>query len=357
MQNARMDALTVRQRVILGLVAALTAVAGFMHYSDASPTATFIVAALALAGLAWIVSFATEQLGHRFGPAITGFMQSTLGNLPEFFIVIFALNAGEVVVAKTSLIGSLFANALLVLGIVIVVGARAGGGLMRFSTRLPRDTTTLLLLAVFTIVIIGQAVQSDVKAATHVKAISIAGAVSLLVVYFVWLLGYLRSDAPREEAHGRTSHVPLGVSIVLLAISGTGAAFVSDWFISALDPAVRSIGISKEFAGLVLVAIAGNAVENATGVVLAAKGQSDLAISVVKNSVAQIAAFLFPALVLVSLFFKHTLTFELQPVYIGALLLTALAIWQITGDGEAAEFEGAALIGLYVVLGAFALAD
>jgi Ca2+/H+ antiporter len=77
----------------------------------------------------------------------------------------------------------------------------------------------------------------------------------------------------------------------------------------------------------------------------------------VKNSVAQIAAFLFPALVLVSLLFKHTLTFQLQPVYIGALLLTALAIWQITGDGEAAEFEGAALIGLYAVLAAFALAD
>jgi Ca2+:H+ antiporter len=151
--------------------------------------------------------------------------------------------------------------------------------------------------------------------------------------------------------------VPLRVSIVLLGLSGTGAAFVSDWFINALDPAVKAIGISKEFAGLVLVAIAGNAVENATGVVLAAKGQADLAISVVKNSVAQIAAFLFPALVLVSLLFKHTLTFQLQPVYIGALLLTALAIWQITGDGEAAEFEGAALIGLYVVLGTFALAD
>jgi hypothetical protein len=92
---------------------------------------------------------------------------------------------------------------------------------------------------------------------------------------------------------------------------------VSDWFIEALDPAVRALGISKEFAGLVLVAIAGNAVENATGVVLAAKGHSDLAISVVKNSVAQIAAFLFPALVLISAPFKHSLTFQLQPVYIG----------------------------------------
>src|SRR5215212_9341003 len=164
-----MRALTRRQWLLLGGVAALTAAAGVMHYSDASPTATFIVAGVALAGLAWIVSFATEQVGQRFGPAITGFLQSTLGNLPEFFIVIFALSAGETLVAQTSLIGSLFANALLVLGIVIVVGAREAGGTMRFNPRLPRDTTTLLLLAVFTIVIIGQAVQSDVKAAHHVK--------------------------------------------------------------------------------------------------------------------------------------------------------------------------------------------
>jgi Ca2+:H+ antiporter len=352
-----MRLVSARQWLILTGVSAVTVVAGVMHYTDVSPTATFIVAGAALAGLAWIVSFATEQVGRRFGPGVTGVLQSTLGNLPEFFIVIFALSAGEIVVAKTSLIGSLFANALFVLGIVIVVGARASDGCMRFNPRLPNDTTTLLLLAVFTIVIIGQAVQSGARAAEHVKTISIAGAISLLVVYGLWLRYYLRDDTPTEHAHRGEPEVPLRLSIALLTIAGTGAAFVSDWFITALDPAVRALGISKEFAGLVLVALAGNAVENTAGVVLAAKGQSDLAISVVKNSVAQIAAFLFPALVLVSLLFKHTLTFQLSPVYIGALLVTAIAIWQITGDGEAAEFEGAALIGLYAVLAVFALVD
>ena len=104
-----------------------------------------------------------------------------------------------------------------------------------------------------------------------------------------------------------------------------------------------------------IVAIAGNAVENVTGVVLAAKGQSDLAISVVKNSVAQVAAFLFPALVLVSLMFTTHLTFALAPVYIGALLLTAIAMWQITGDGEASAFEGLALIAIYVILAGITL--
>ena len=106
----------------------------------------------------------------------------------------------------------------------------------------------------------------------------------------------------------------------------------------------------SSFAGLVIVAIAGNAVEHAVGVVLAAKGQAELAISVVKNSVAQIAAFLFPVLVLVSLLTTTTLTFALAPVYIGALLGTAVIIWQITGDGEATPFEGAALIAAFVIL-------
>jgi Ca2+:H+ antiporter len=136
----------------------------------------------------------------------------------------------------------------------------------------------------------------------------------------------------------------------LLAVAGVAAAFVSDWFIEALTPAMKQVGIPKAFAGLVIVAIAGNAVENTAGITLALKGQADLAISVVKNSVAQITAFLFPALVLVSLLFDTSLTFALAPVYIGALLLTGLALWQITGDGEATRFEGVALIALYVIL-------
>jgi Ca2+:H+ antiporter len=344
---------------MLGLTGAVAAGAGVAHYADAPAVLAFIAAGVALAGLAWIVSFATEEVGSRFGPAITGFLQSTLGNLPEFFIVVFALGAGQVVVAKTSIIGSLFANALLVLGLVVIVGARRDPeGCMRFKRRLPNDTTTLLLVASFIIVIIGLTVSSGVEADKHIKTISTVGAVALLVVYGAWIYSYLRSDEPREPAHQDVaSRLPLSFSIVLLAIAGVGAALVSDWFIDALQPAIKTLGISQAFAGLVIVAIAGNAVENFTGLVLANKGQSDLAISVVKNSVAQIAAFLFPALVLVSLLFDHTLTFSLQPVYIGAVFLTAIAIWQITGDGEALLFEGFALVALYVVLATFAWVD
>jgi len=346
--------LSARKRTfgVFGGILAVCVVTGVLHFADAEPVVVFLLAAAALAGLAWAIGVATEAVGARFGPGLTGLLQSTLGNLPELFVVVFALSAGEVVVAQTSILGSLFANALLVLGLAIVAGSfTARDGVMRFRSRLPNDTATLLLLAIFIIVLLGLSDTVGDRASEHAVAISAVGAVCLLVVYALWLWGYLRSEE-REPAieHGTHSRFSFGAGIAVLAVAGVGAALVSDWFVDALDPAVKSLGISKAFTGLVIVAIAGNAVENLVGITLAAKGRSDLAISVIKNSVAQIAVFLFPALVLLSLFLEHRLTFVLAPVYIGALVLMALAVWQITGDGEAVAFEGWALVAIYIVL-------
>ena len=341
-----------RTLVVCAAVVAVCAVAGALHYADVSPTAVFVVSGLALGGLAWLIGMATESVGARFGPAVTGVLQTTLGNLPELFIVLFALSAGEVVVAQTSILGSLFANALLVLGLTIMAGARASaGGVMRFRKRLPNDTATLLLLALSAIALLGVSDRIGDRASEHEVEISAAGAVFLLLVYGSWLWSYLRSDRQvepaLEEPHGS---LPFAPAIALLATAGLAAAFVSDWFVNAIDPAVEALGISKAFTGLVIVAIAGNAVENVVAVSLAWKGHDDLAISVVKNSVSQIACFLFPVLVIASLAFEHRLTFVVDPVYLGALALTAIALWQITGDGRAVLFEGLALVSLYVVL-------
>ena len=343
------------EKAVVVLIALLAAGAGVAHYSGAPSVPAFSIATLALAGLAWIVGFATEQVGERLGPAATGVLQSTLGNLPEFFVVVFALNAGKTVVAQTSIIGSIFANALLVLGLVIVAGARrSGDGIMRFQRKLPNDTATLLMLSVFTIVLVGISVASSDRASHHVKGLSIVASACLLVVYVAWVVPYVRSGAAGERRE-QAPRVPTGLSVALLLAGGVGSAFVSDWFVAALSPAMDSLHLSDAFAGLVVVAIAGNAVENFAGIMLAAKGQSDLAISVVKNSVSQVSVFLFPLLILVSLFFATPLTFSLAPVYIGALALTALSVWQITGDGEAAAFEGVALLGLYVILATLTL--
>jgi Ca2+:H+ antiporter len=345
-----------RTNAVLVGILAVTVVAGILHYAGADSVAIFVVSGAALGGLAWVIAIATETVGERFGPAATGVLQSTLGNLPELFVVLFAISAGELVVAKTSIVGSLLANALLVLGLSIVAGSRAApDGMMSFRKRLPNDTATLLLLAVFVIALLGVSDRVGDRASRHQVAISVVGAVCLLAVYGAWLWSYLRSDEPpAAEAAPARPHVSFRFAIALLAAGGVAAALVSDWFVAALDPAVEAIGISKAFTGLVIVGIAGNAVENVVGIWLAARRQSDLAISVIKNSVAQIAVFLFPVLVLLSLFFSAHLTFVLSPIYVIALVLMAIAVWQITGDGKAVMFEGLALVALYVVVATLA---
>jgi len=344
--------MTRREQVLLGTVALLAAAAGIGRYvGGISSIAAFVLAGAALAGLAWIVSVAVEQVGERFGAPATSTLQSTVGNLPEFFVVLFALNAGDETVAKTAILGSILVNALLVLGVVLIVGALASKDqLMKFSSRLPNDATTLLLVASFLIVLVALVNSSHNIAGKHTETISIVGACAILVVYASWLRQYLRSGGGAGNAPRAAPRVPIVLSLVLLVGAGVGSAFVSDWFVHALEPTVHKLHISQAFAGLVIVAIAGNAVENVAGIVQAHRGNMDLAISLVKSSVAQIAAFLYPALVLVSLLTATHLTFQLAPVYVGALIAAAVLVWQITGDGEATPFEGAALISTFVVL-------
>src|SRR5579863_5456836 len=133
------------ERALVAAIVVLAALASVCHYDHWTTLATFAVATVALAGMAWIVSFATEQVGERLGPAATGLLQATLGNLPELFVVVFALRAGERAVAESAIVGSLFATSMLVLGLVLIVGAIAGpGGVMRFRPNVARDASTLL---------------------------------------------------------------------------------------------------------------------------------------------------------------------------------------------------------------------
>jgi Ca2+:H+ antiporter len=222
---------------------------------------------------------------------------------------------------------------------------------MRFSTRLPNDATTLLLVTVFLIVLIGLALSSGSAAGAHVDTISVVGACCLLGVYGAWLVPYLRSTSPPpESSEPRALRLSLRATVALLVAAAVGAGFVSEWFVNALHPALEVLHLSTAFGGLVIVAIAGNAVEHVASIGLAARGKSDLAIAVVKSSVAQTAAFLYPALVLISLALPTQLTFALSPVYIGALGLMTIAVWQVTGDGEAAAFEGWALAAIYAIV-------
>ena len=345
-----MAGLTGRERGLLAGVGALTATTAALQFAGARDVAVFLVAAGALAGLAWVVSFATEAVGEQFGPALTGVLQSTLGNLPELFVVLFAISAGELVVAQYSVLGSIFANALLVLGLVLMAGARKGGGIMRFNRGLANDTATLLLLAVFIIALLGLSNSVGDRASRHQIAISAIGAVVLLAVYVVWLVSYLR--AGRQPPLRHAPRVPLRLAIGLLAVSGVAAAFVSDWFVGAIDEAVKALGISKEFTGLVIVGIAGNAVENVVGVQLAMRNRPDFAISVILNSALQVALALTPVLVFASLFFETHLTLVFPVLLALVLVIAGILGALIVDDGASTWEEGVVLVGFYVVIAA-----
>ena len=222
---------------------------------------------------------------------------------------------------------------------------------MRFSSRLPNDATTLLLVTVFLIVLIGLAPQLRQRG-RRARRHDLGGG-GLLPAWGIRHMARAlpaRRDPPGVPGESESPRLSLRGAVVLLVVAAIGAGFVSEWFVSALHPAIAILHISTAFAGLVIVAIAGNAVEHVVSITLAARGKSDLAIAVVKSSVAQTAAFLYPALVLISLVLPTQLTFALSPVYIGALGLMTIAVWQVTADGEAAAFEGWALAAIYVIV-------
>ena len=137
----------------------------------------------------------------------------------------------------------------------------------------------------------------------------------------------------------------------MLAVAAVAAAFVSDWFVTALEPAMDAAGISEAFAGLVIVAIAGNAIENVVGIQLAAKGESEYAFSVVLNSPIQIALVLAPLLVIISqVFGLATLTLVFSPLLVVVLVLAVMLAAMIALDGESTWLEGATLVALYAII-------
>lgn len=349
---AKLIAAAGRQAIVMATAAIMTTIATvvlkLMNFSD---IAIFITSAVALASLAAVVGEATDQLGARLGPGATGVVQSALGNLPELFISIFALRAGLVMVVQTALIGSILANSLLVLGLAFVVGGLRHGQ-QRFGTDTTRMTAMLLVLSVASLAIPTLATMPGAPDYGHASALSIVTAVVLLMVFLGSIPMAVRGNfGPSREKRGGESGWPLSASITVLAVAGLGAAFVSDWFVESLTPAMASLKLSEEFVGLVIVAIAGNAVENVVGVTAAARNEADLAVSLILNSSLQVALLLIPALVIISMFLGGPmLTLVAPPLLITSLGLAAVLGALIVFDGESNYVEGLALIGLYLII-------
>lgn len=343
-----------REKIIIVLCTIATVSAGTLHYVHANAVLAFAVTAAALALLAVIVGDATEQLGSRLGPGATGILQSGLGNLPELFVCIFALRAGLDQVVKAALIGSILGNSLLVLGVALFLGGLKNGT-QRFKTEPPKMIVALMLLAFAALIVPTLAKELHTPAEPHIGQLDVVLAMVLLTLLGASIYFSVKGDPAVAPDPGSVSHVlwPMKLTVIVLALAGVGAAFVSDWFVEALQPAMASLGISEAFAGLVVVAIAGNAIENLVGIQLAWKNQADYAVSVILNSSLQIALGLFPILVLLSYVLGGAvLTFVLSPLLVAALALAVIVSAFIIYDGESIWLEGLALVGLYCIIAA-----
>jgi Ca2+:H+ antiporter len=344
----------IRTIVIAGVVVLVAAGAHLLH----GPMALqFLAAGAALALLAMLIGHSTEHLGHHMSAGATGVLQSAVGNLPELFVCIFALRAGLVDVVRAALVGSILANSLLVFGVAIVVGGLKNGR-QSFHSESARITSTMLLLAVSAMVVPTLVHELHTPADEHAAKLSGITAAFLLAVFVCSVPYTLKAGseppgagevAANDEVHDRAWS--RGQAIAVLAGCGIAAAFVSEWFVAALEPTMHALGISDAFAGFVIVAIAGNAVENVVGIQLAARNKMDYAVNVILTGCQQVALAVVPVLVLVSFFLGGpVLTLILSPLLVAALLLTTLIIAVIVADGETIWLEGVTLIGLYGII-------
>ena len=332
------------------LASVLTAVLTFLN---ATAALIFLIGAVSLASLAMVVGRATEQLGSYLGPGATGIVQASVASMPELFVSFFALRAGLITVVQSAIVGSILANSLLVMGLAFLFGGWKNGT-QRFASERPRAIVIMMVLAVCALVVptIVDAIHTPAEA--HEETLSIASALVLLAVFFASIPfslqgGTVGEAVPAEELEEKLWSLRRAISVLIVA--GIFTAFVSDWFVQALEPTIESWGISQAFAGLVIVAIAGNAVENVIGIQLAIKNKMDYAISIVLNSSLQVALALTPILVLLSYFFTPIpLTLVLPPLLVVALALAAILSALIVYDGESNWLEGLALMGLYVMI-------
>ena|SRR5690348_1210453 len=337
--------------LIAGAIAVIAA--GIAYYASLNAILAFITSAVAVALLASLVGRSVEQLGDRFGPGATGVLQSALGNLPELFIAIFALKAGLVNVVKAALVGSILSNLLLVLGLAFLVGGLKHG-VQKLGSDRARTVIILMLLSVMGLAIPSLAHWIHSPAEPHEETFSLIVSIVLLMLFLLYLPASLKRGKigiTSEKDITSEPRWPLWLAVGLLAVASILAAFVSDWFVTALEPSMKALNISDAFAGLVIVAIAGNAIENVVGIQLASKGQSEYAFSVIINSPLQIALVLAPLLVIISQVFGFSsLTLVFSPMLMASIFLAIILAAFISFDGESNWLEGAALIAIYIII-------
>jgi len=312
---------------------------------------TFGAAALGVIPLAEIIGQATENLAVRTGPRVSGFLNATLGNAAEFIITFFAIRAGLLDLVKASIIGSIIGNLLLVMGLSILVGGLRNGQQSFNRIRAGLDATMLILaiIALGVPSLFGHAIEMVSHAS--VEYLSLGVAVAMIVVYGLQLLYSFARAAPAVH---QVSHEggawPLRRAVGALVLATVFIAWLSEVLVGAVEPVLSSLGWTEFFLGIVIIPLVGNVAEHLVAVQVAAKNQMDMSLEISVGSSLQIALFVAPALVFISLLMGNPLTLVFDQFELIALAAAALIAALVALDGESNWMEGAQLLVVYTIL-------
>ena len=339
-------------RRILWASLALAPIAFIAHYGfHVGATASFLLSAAALIPLAWLIGEATDNAAQHTGPGIGGFLNASFGNAPELIIVLLAIADGLPGVVRGTITGSVVSNILLVLGIAMIAGGE--GKVNARSLRLQLSGVAIAVVLLLISSIPGWHGSPD-RSSLFIAGIPVA--VVLLAVYLWITVKNLRihHEAARSapDAHAWS----LRASLATLAVATLVTAFVSEILVHSLQAFGKAVGLHEFFIAVVIVAIVGNAAEHGGAIVIAKRGNTDLATEIAITSSMQVALFVAPVAAIVSLLLPHHLSLSFRPVEIATMALASALAFLVTKDGTSKRWEGYLLVGAYVgVVGAYAL--
>lgn len=357
-----------KQPILVLLVAIPLAVMGnLLQWGDLY---VFLFTALGIIPLAGLIGEATEVLSAHTGPRIGGLLNATLGNAAELIITIVAIREGLLELVKASITGSILGNLLLVMGMAMVVGGMRYGT-QYFNRRQAGNNAILLVLAIVALAIPSLFSSSIGPVnSTKVEALSLGVALTMIILYALGLLysfkitsGPLAAHPTHEierkpekaesEVHGSQYHPDwsLRTALLVLAIATIAVAYLSELLVGVVEPVVHQFGVSEFFLGIILIPIIGNVAEHLVAVKVAANNQMDLSVEIAIASSLQIALFVAPVLVFVSLILGNPLQLIFNEIELVALITGVLITALVSADGESNWLEGAELLAVYVILG------
>jgi Ca2+:H+ antiporter len=327
----------------------LAVAAKFLHLP---PLAIFILSALAIIPLAKFIGEATEELSVYVGSALGGLLNASFGNATELIIGVLALRAGLIEVVKASITGAIIGNLLLVLGAAIIAGGFKYK-VQKFNKVAAMTSGSTLLLAVIALVMPAIFYQTAPGAGGKIiEELSIFVSVFMLAVYFASLLFilYTHKHLYTEEVGKYEAKWSKTKSIFILVVATLFVAWMSEVLVGSIEPLVESLGWTELFIGVIFVAIIGNAAEHTSAITMAIKNKMDLALQISIGSATQIAMFVAPALVLISLFFREPMSLVFNIFELVAIVLSVMIANLIIEDGESNWLEGLQLLMAYAIM-------